>query len=410
MASPFRPGVLGLAVVLSLGACAEDVCDAERMPTCDIRQEGCQQTVVDMVACLRGDTVTETPPVTVISPEELEARLRGGADPMMMETLQLEGALHQLGMLDADASLFEAAVADRVAGTRAFFSSTENAVYVVDRGEPADSVEVVGTLLHEMVHAVQHQEHDLFALAAEAETHEALLRARLAVEGEATFYQLEALAWSEGHRADEIDWDAYFDGWVARTQSELDEGGSPFFVVYRRFPYVLGARHAAGRWVVGGDEAVRALPATPPEASLAFLRDPWSGHPPLPRRLRTSPCDAPPPPPAGYDRALREEMGAPFLYAFLRAGRRLSHLEARSHADRWQRDELFVYGGPDGRVAVAWRIFTEDEDTARALEADVLERGFRAAAALGTVTLVATPPGEATGWSWDAPSPECALP
>ncbi len=397
-----------IAAVLG-SACDGGLCSEDRLPTCDIREEACQQTVQEAVRCMRGAASTEIPPIRVISVAELEAYLREGADPMMMRSLAWEGALKMLRLLDPGADFFEESTAGAVASILAFYTSVDDEVYVVDRGVPMDSADAVTTLAHELVHAAQDEEHDLEAMLTEARTHEEVMRTRTLVEGEATFYTFEAYAWTEGYGPEALDWSRGFEALMDDVEADLDATTSPYFVVYGLLTYAFGGRWQAGRWVMGGDDAVRAGLGDPPPSSAWLMMDPWGASEPPPPRAEAL-CE-PPPPPDGFSLTSSDEMGAPLLYAFLhRWG--MTHAEARSFALRWARDDLYVYGAPDGRVALAWRIVLADGSTARwiaqqiELETDLFRTGYVEST---VVLLTASDPSVTEELTWDA-APECAPP
>lgn len=398
-------GAVIAALSLALLGCS-GVCGADRLPACDVREESCHPRVIAALGCLRGETVSEPPPVSVVTPAEFEMELRAGVDPMMMETLQLEGALQLLGLLPPGAGLLEGQIAATVASTAAYFSPVENAVYVIDRGEPLDSPDIVSVLLHEMVHAAQHEEHDLNAALASVRTHEDLSRLRLAIEGEATLYQIEATLWSEGRELTPSSLD--FEPWVQQTREDLDANPAPYLPVYGLFPYVFGSRHATAIWASSGDAAVRSLVRTTTRSS-EFMQNRELREPLPPPRLDAPACAAPPEP-SGFALAFDDEMGPLLIYAFLRADRRMTHAEAWAIAYRWRRDDLHVYVAPDGQIALAWRIHMSDTSGPRWTAVEAAAKGLRASADGEVVTIVAGAGPDVEAWTWSDTTPGCAAP
>jgi hypothetical protein len=394
-----------LAVASSLGC--NDLCGSERLPTCNVRDPGCRPQVQAIVECLRGRTSSELPPVTIITPATFEERLREGSDPMMMGTLEFGRALTLLGMLEPGLDLREASIASSLASVQAFYSSEEKAIYVIERAMDGSSIESVSTLAHELVHAAQDEESDLGALLDATRTHEELFRLRGVVEGEAMFYTLEAVAWHEGVALDELDPVGFWDAQLAQLWVTLDSSPSPYLVVYGLFPYLLGGRWASVRWQQGGDELVRASVSTPPESAAWLLMDPQRpGVMPPPRASAV--CAAPPAPvdfvPSGDD-----EMGAPFVYGFLRRSG-MTHAVALDLALRWRRDDLHVYAAPDGRVALAWRLVFAETSTPSSVAAQI-RSAFRTGYTADTVVLLASDDAAAlSAWTWTDPTPTCAPP
>jgi hypothetical protein len=383
-----------------------DLCASDRPPRCDVRESGCQEQVQAIVVCMRGAASSELPAISVISTTELEERLRAGSDADMMRTLPLEGALKTLGLLDPEVGFFEASVENAIASVLAFYSTEDEAIYIVDRGAADDPWEAVATLAHELVHAAQDEEHDLGALSDEVETHEDLLRLKGAVEGEATFYTLEAIAWSYRRSPEDVDWASFYAEPLQELQAEVATAPSPYFSVFVTMPYVLGARWVTREWERGDDERARASVPERPPTSATFLFDPWGTgrYPAL--RVETSPCDAPPAP-AGFELSYEDEMGAPLLYAFLvRWG--MTDADARALAIGWQRDDLYVYDAGDGRVAIVWRLVFDDAETPPRIAAHLSSTGaFRAASVEDTVVLLR---GADTTWTWAATGPAVCAP
>lgn len=399
-----------VALAALSAACGEDVCGAATLPRCDIREVTCQARVQEAVRCMRGAGPSTLPPITLLTLPELEVRLRAGADPEMMRTLEWESALKLLRLLDPGEDLLEASIAGSLASVLAFYSTAEQAVYVIDRGMAADSVDAVATLAHELVHAAQDEEHDLHARLDAVETHEELMLLRGVVEGEATFYTYEAYLWDLGYGPGAIDWGALHDEALARARARLDATSSPYHAVYGDLPYVIGGRWASDRFERGGDELVRAGVPEPPPSSAWLMVNPYApgGTPPPHAGAR---CDAPPPP-DGFSARPVDEMGAPLVYAFLRRWG-MTHAEAWALALEWRGDELHVYGAPDGRVALAWRIVFDRIATPRwtATQIESQTDLFRAGYAEDTVVLLTSDDAAVTdAWTWSATSPVCAAP
>ena len=402
---------LSAMLLATLGAGCGDLCGAERLPRCDIREEACHAQVQAIVQCTRGRTASSLPSIEVISLDDFEARLRAGADPMMMRSLEWETSLGLLGLVDPRADLFESSIAGALTNVAAFYSPGDREVFVIDRGMIMNSPEAVATLAHELVHAAQDEEHDLDALLDAARTHEDVMVLKSVVEGEAELYTLEAFVWDNGGELQDLDWPRVYDPWIADIGDALGSTPSPYFGVYGTLPYVVGARWQTARWEEGGDEAVRRGITAPPESSAWLLVDPWRAGRVPPTRAPSPLCERTPAPP-GFEARDPDEMGAPLVYAFLmRWG--MTHAEAWDLALRWRRDDLEVYAAPDGGAAVAWRIVLGDTQAPRWI-ATQLETAapdaFRAGYAGETVViLTSTDPTLTAAWTWEAPA-GCAPP
>ncbi len=398
------------SIAIVLAGC-DDLCRSKQLPRCDTREPACHAQVQAVVACMREETSSELPSIEVISLDEYEAYLRAGADPMMMRALEWETSLEMLGLLAPTGDLFEQSIAGSLASVSAFYSPAAREVFVIDRGMPMDSVEAVSTLAHELVHAAQDEEHDLTARLRAARTHEEVMVLRSIVEGEATFYTFEAEVWDFGAKPDDIDWPRFYDEWIGETTAAVAASPSPYLGVYSTYPYMLGGRWQTSRWELGGDAHVRAGIRNPPPSAAWLMVDPWRDGRAPPARAPAPLCDAPPPP-EGFEPAGRDEMGAPLVATFLQRWR-MTRAEAWDLAMRWARDDLFVYGAPDGSVALAWRVVLGDAQAPRwiATHLDNEAPGrFRVGHVEDTLVLLTSSDRAALdAWTWEAPS-TCAPP
>ncbi len=393
----------------SLGC--NDLCTMGRPPTCNARLPECQQQVLEIVRCMRGSAPERPPPISVITIPAFEEMLRAGADPTMMRALDWERALQLLGLIDPAADLFEASIDEALAGVLAFYSPEEKAIYLIERGMRGDSVVVLATLAHELVHAAQDEESDLGALLDGTETHEEDTVLRSMVEGEAMLYTQEASAWYIGSRLDELDWQSFYAEQVQQLGNALGTSPSPYFLLYGLVPYLLGGRWQTARWEQGDDALVRTGLSMPPESTAWLMVDPWEAGARTPSARVPRSCD-PPPPPTGFVSTQEDEMGAPLVYAFLeRWG--MTHAEAWDLALHWTRDDLYVYAAPDGRVALAWRLVFDDTTTSMrvASQIDTASDLFRTGHAEGSaVLLTSDDPTVTAAWTWETTSPACAPP
>lgn len=243
---------------LSTGAiagCAPDWEEGCVLPVCDVRQAACQSAVYQHLGCSRG-TSSAAPPVAVVTPEEALETLSEdaySAEERESYRAQLRG-MALFGMADADHTLDTAreALADDVVG---FYS--DDSVTVIDRGEPLDTLDATGVLLHEFVHAVQDAEFDLSALHEEhAGTRDEYLALRALTEGEAKHYELWGRASHEGIYAD---WDRTYEDWRKKARAEAIEHDSPWVFAVHHFAYAYGASFVFDAWATDRQSAVDEL-------------------------------------------------------------------------------------------------------------------------------------------------------
>lgn len=245
-----RRTVHGAAFALAaVGLAGLHGCAAEQeSPICDIRRSQCQKQVLGMVMALRGGS-TSAPKVTVIREDELLARMEVRGEELSEEQAAARKlayarwnrglALFRLAPADYD---IEQADADWAAEVGAVYFAETKEIVIVDRGEPLDDAGAVGLLAHEFVHALQDAEHDFASFGDEyPHTFDSSLALSGIIEGEAVMYQLLLLAQLRGLDTQKLNWERYFQEYVAKLDGQgrlLQLGnrvaGDPPRIVIRR--------------------------------------------------------------------------------------------------------------------------------------------------------------------------------
>jgi len=221
----------------------------------------------DYTACLRDIPTPAEPKVHVIDEHALDTRF----PPTATSTSQdiLHRALALLDLMPTERPT-EMALEDRNDSIAAFYAFDDQAIYVVDRGEPLDSETAVSTLAHEFVHAMQDEGHQLRDfLAQRATTFDRRLAALSVVEGEASLYQLMAQFALHNRNI----WIDHTDHGDLLAFQAMQETNAPFTRAGLVFPYTVGRRHMLQAWLHGTDEAVRAVFDDPPVSTRQVFAD-----------------------------------------------------------------------------------------------------------------------------------------
>lgn len=353
------------------------------------------ERVAGVVAEIRGHPFDEVPEPVVLSPDELEARVREELEVYTVEDADLDGLLlTALGVLEPGSdlrSLLIDAYGEQVAG---FYDPDTDELVVsgAGDGERLGRVDEL-TLAHELQHALADQ---VFGLPSEdevpeGEEDEEFARTAL-IEGDATV-TMSAYAEVGFSAADRM----LLLGELEDLASGLADATELPHLLQRQleFPYVEGAGFVAALLETGGWAAVDAAYAEPPTSTAAVL-DPQrylDGEQVAPEALRGRPG-------AAWELARTIDIGAvDLLYLFEAPGddpeRALDQPRARAlawssgTADQWSRDG-------DHAVAIA---LTGDVE----LLCDSLDAWY--SAAFPDAERSAT----ATGASWDGGQQDATL-
>ena len=360
-----RAQVLRAACCAALAGCAGDL----ELTTCDIREPSCQFEVFLAVQDVRGslwDPWLEPPPMEVIS----EAQYRAQVIAARERALEQEGVnylnegLKLLRMIDPDETPDEEADF-QVASVAALYDSRTHRVTIIDRDEPGNPVLAVQTLAHELVHAAQDRDVGFRRLFADVGSTDQLLALSTLLEGEAVMYGFLV----DGKQLDIpktlLDWGVVY-GWLDDVRMRTFQAASPYRLATTELIYPLGGAHAVKAYLAGGPLAVRGSYDHPPLSAAELMAS-----------LGTAPAGGRTPwgcalvePPAGFELALADELGALALYAFATRSA-LAEPQAWDRAQPWVGDRFQVFRRPDDpdALAVAWLVRFADAQAAAALHA-----------------------------------------
>lgn len=340
------------------------------LEACNIADASCQEDVYYAVVRLRGDgwdPFDGLPPIRTITLEQYRDELLGGRprtppDPddggeEEPEPVDPWGvALQWLGLITTETSSEQASVDNRVSNVAAYYSSREQRVTVIDRGQERNDLADTTLLVHELVHAFQDNE---VRAAPVDRTTDGGFAGRAWIEGEAVLYENLARAELDQVAPEHLDWEGYYERWIENLRRNLPQEKSPYYAA-SWFVYPLGADRLMSRWLEGGNAAVRALGTDIPRSAVGYMAAhadvPIDDAPALRCRVE--------PPAEGFARVGYDRFGAMQLYAFV-AGSAVAEADAWRAALAWRDDLLWVYFDEDAeQVAVSWRIRLASEDAA----------------------------------------------
>jgi hypothetical protein len=234
---------------------------------CDIRAAECQRDVALAVHCFRGGQLV-MPEVEVIDPAELDARFRDD-EPTEQEQLQYERLMRGLalfGLANANASLDDLR-AEVTAEIAAIYDHERGHILIVDRGSAMNDKQAIATLAHEMVHAMQDDDHDLSALTGSAQSTDELLAIKALVEGEAVHYEVVTYAALEGAGPERINWGSFYPRFQGDQVEAALTDASPIAMSTIRFPYAFGGDFVTKLILYEGQIAVHQRFRAPPKST-----------------------------------------------------------------------------------------------------------------------------------------------
>lgn len=176
-----------------------------------------------------------------------------------------EDALHLMGLLDPDVALADVYSAGFAQGVLGFYDPETQRLSLVETGEVEASG---GTILHEIVHAIQDQVFTLESDALSPDDDDAALAARALVEGDATEVELRFLG--EVGLAGVL---GELGGGLAHIQGGPSggPGGVPFLNRVSAFPYEVGPAFVTALRARGGQQLLDRAFTAPPRTTLAVL-------------------------------------------------------------------------------------------------------------------------------------------
>lgn len=217
---------------------------------------------VEITEDIRGLDFRELPVITVLSPEDFEARVRAEVESEL-EYVEVDEALFKLlGLLEPEddlRALYGELYGESVAG---FYSSEDRELVIPASGEEFSGIETV-TLVHELIHALTDQ-HFSFGTRMEelidGQLYDPASGLVSLVEGDATL--------SEVVYVNNLDEAARGRLMAEFADFEAPELDIPLFMERALFfPYERGFEYVLNRWREGGWPAVNELYLDPPRST-----------------------------------------------------------------------------------------------------------------------------------------------
>ena len=245
------------------------------------------------------------------------------------ELTRQEAAARAFGLLGPDDDLFEQANTVSGEGVLAYYSSDDAEIVV--RGEELD-VAMRGTLVHELVHALQDQTFDLAELQEQAVDSAASLAITGLIEGDATSVEQ---AWVDA--LDENEREDYED-LLEDVTDDVEAGTedvSPAITAVVGAPYELGPGFVDVLRAEGGRARLDEAFASPPLSDAHLLRPDRFLAGDQPQQLD------PPSLPVGAEESEPDALGALGLYLALVS--EIDPVQALAAADGWDGDIFVAY-------------------------------------------------------------------
>lgn len=348
-------------------------CESYSYEACDVLESACQENVVGLVHCLRGTQGTVIPPVMRMTIQEYREELeQSTAEVDHTWDRSVERGYGALGLLAPGSLDAKAWIENKTAHVGAFYRWRDAQIVMLVPDDPADRGDdrEMETLIfaHEVVHALQDQEHGSQAWHEEHDsTFDSALGSLSVAEGEATLYEtlLRAAFW--GLPVEEIELDRRFDVFAERADEALLEDPSALLNARHRFPYAHGARYVSLRWAAAGQAGIEDLFATPPTSThQILLSESEAVTEPAPDIPLMEPVAL-----DGYALVSNATLGA-YLLQLVLAKRGVPNAGVQRLVRDWRGDRLWVFGRADSPdVGVIWRFRLGSEQGALELAAEL---------------------------------------
>jgi len=367
-------------------------CEQLDVAPCDTLDRACQQSRLELAACLRQTVPGLLPPVTMMTEqayaEDQAAKFDG---TQSSRTGHFETAMNWLGLVQPGAFRMRPGP-DSTADSAVSYRWRERDLFIIDHGRPADDAASNIAMVAALIRALRDRDIDIGHWSSEVAISDAdsVWGANAMYFGEAQFYSNRYKAALAGLTPSSADEFAQINDSIREDIAWIRAQPSPYVASNTRFAYNFGARAAYLAWQEkNGAEGVNALY----DSKL------------LTHQLMASETEASPPPTLKYHaipRAPAEWDQDPVVTAlgawglFLSLSRNLSTDAAWSLALKWSGEQLFVYNGiePSSDTALVWQLELADETSASSLE-EALSAGtpgaqVRRAGTFVTLTLATT--------------------
>ena len=338
-------------------------CESIDPARCDVRLPECQQRLLSMAGCLRGESVMAPPAVQVLSEADY-SNLRAqqlAAEMQDPNREQVEVGLNMLGLVERGALSAQARAEDYAKFSGGVYRDDTKDILIIDHGDSFDAEALSPLLVHEFVHALQDRDLDLNAFEAQANSVDEGWAYSALIEGEAKLHEERYAAAMLGLDPAQVDWTAHFQNALAYDEQSLRDEASPYLASYKYFPYGWGGRYMYFTWLAGGMDAVLGRFSLPPTMTHTFLASTTGAVDSeiTPNSLTLAA------PPAEWTQIVDMRLGAWGVYlAFQKTATNLDSVRALALA--WRGDALAIYASQEtpAHSAVLWCLEFMDESTA----------------------------------------------
>jgi len=373
-------GFLCLAALLN--ACGSDPqassaptpilgCETLDIAPCDTLQQACQQSRLELAACLRGTTAGRLPRVTVMTEQGytdyVNATYEGTGIPL---TNHFEATMTWLGLAQLGSFDFVPLVKEGVTDKLVSYRWRQKELLFIDHGKPAADDAANIELVASMIRWLRDQDTDIAAWTTEVSIFDVDSNwgGDAMYFGEARFYSNRYKAALAGVDPASVDELSQINADIRQDIDWIRAQPSTYVATNERFSHNFGARAAYLAWRRDGVEAVNAL-----------YHDKL-----LTQQLMASETEEGPAPALRFHarpRAPEEWASDPTVTAlgawglFLSLSRFLETDAAWSLALGWSGEQLFVFKGAESapdETALVWQLELADEVSASALEEALL--------------------------------------
>jgi hypothetical protein len=343
-------------------------CETLDLAPCDTLTPACQQSRLEIAACLRDTNVGKVPKVTTMTEqayaEHVNASFLGRE---LVGTNHFEVAMTWLGLAEAGSFKFVPLEQADVTDWFGSYRWRQKELLVIDHGRPADDEASNVELVAALIQALRDRDTDIamWTTVVSVFDVDSSWAGDAMYFGEGRFYSNRYQAALHGLDAARFDESARINDGIREDIAWIRTQPSPYVATNSRFAHNFGARVAYLAWQSNGVEGVNAL---------------WDSKL-VTQQLMASVAAQGPAPTLKYHarpRAPGEWDQDPSVTAlgawalFLSLSRSMEMDAAWSLALNWSGEQIFVYKGVEGRedeTALVWQLEMADESSASSLEA-----------------------------------------
>ncbi|HKO53469.1 MAG TPA: hypothetical protein VJV79_37425 [Polyangiaceae bacterium] len=344
-------------------------CEMLDIVPCDTLQTDCQQSRLELAACLRETTAVDLPRITVMTEQAYVDYLKSLYEGRELVTNHFEIAMTWLGLAQPGSFSFVPPDEQKMAEWFGTYRWRQKDVLIIDHGKPADDQASNVALVAALIRSLRDRDINIGMWTTEVAVFDVDSNwgADAMYFGESRFFSNRYQAALDGLDSSRLDEFAQINDSIREDIAWIRTQSSPYVATNDRFPHNFGARATYLAWQRGGVDAVNAL-----------YHDKLITH-----QLMASETVEAPAPTLKYHtrpRAPEEWDQLPIVTAlgawglYLSLSQNLESDAAWSLALNWSGEQLFAYKAiePSLDTALVWQLEMADEASASALEAALL--------------------------------------